>query len=141
MIENSKQVLIIGLSVMIGFVTALFLQQLGVFNHLLPSVEITQPQTISQAEDIQPALQGVPRLRAGCCGGGTQNTVQNGSAQGVKVGNRHCPVTGNPVDAMGGPIKHLYNGKIYNLCCPMCHHTFDSNPAYYAKIAENEAGS
>jgi YHS domain-containing protein len=39
---------------------------------------------------------------------------------------------------MGPGVKHLYNGKIYNLCCGMCPQTFDSNPAYYAKIAEDE---
>jgi len=152
MTENMKQGLTIGLSVMIGFASALFLQQLGVLNLNHPgsvtaqdqtSVEVAQPQTIQtipQTQETQPAIQGTTQLRrGGCCGGGGQNTVQNGSAQGVEVGNKHCPVTGNPVDAMGGPIKHFYNGKIYNLCCGMCPRTFDSNPAYYAKIAEDEA--
>jgi YHS domain-containing protein len=146
--ENMKQGLMIGLSVMIGFAVALFLQQLGVLNlnhsgsvtaQDQTSVEVAQPQTTVQPGETQPAVQGVPQLRGGCCGVGRQNTVQNGPLQGVEVGNKHCPVTGNPVDAMGGPIKHLYNGKIYNLCCPMCPHTFDSNPAYYAKIAEDDA--
>jgi YHS domain-containing protein len=102
MTENMKQGLVIGLSVMVGFAVALFLQQSGVLNLNPPGSVTVQEQTP------------------------------------VEVGNKHCPVTGNPVNAMGGPIKHLYNGKIYNLCCGMCPRTFDSKPAFYAKIAEGE---
>jgi YHS domain-containing protein len=57
----------------------------------------------------------------------------------IEVGNKTCPVSGNKVGEMGPPIKHEYNGKIYNLCCGMCPRTFDSDPAKYAKIAEDDA--
>lgn len=58
----------------------------------------------------------------------------------VEVGNKICPVTGNPVDdgSMGELIKHEYNGKIYNLCCKMCVKDFKKNPEKYSKIAEEE---
>jgi len=69
------------------------------------------------------------------------NSSQISSTQPVEVGNKHCPVTGRQVGEMGPVVKHLYNSKIYNLCCPMCHQTFDSDPEKYAKIAENEAVS
>lgn len=57
----------------------------------------------------------------------------------VKVNNTVCPVTGNPVEDMKNPATVEYNGKIYNLCCPMCKATFMSNPEKYSKIAEEQA--
>lgn len=58
-----------------------------------------------------------------------------------EVGNKICPVTGNPVDdgSMGEPVKYEYNGKIYNLCCKMCAKDFKKDPEKYSKIAEEEA--
>jgi len=57
----------------------------------------------------------------------------------IEVGNKTCPVSHEQVGQMGPAIKYEYNGKIYNLCCPMCKHTFASDPAKYAKIAEDDA--
>jgi len=59
----------------------------------------------------------------------------------VEVGNKICPVSGDRVagGAMGNkPITVEYNGKIYNLCCPMCIDVFKKNPEKYSKIAEDE---
>lgn len=56
----------------------------------------------------------------------------------VKVNNTICPVTGDPVN-MKDPVTVEYNGKIYNLCCPMCPATFKSNPEKYSKIAQDQA--
>ncbi len=63
------------------------------------------------------------------------------AVQTVEVGNKICPVSGRPVGQMGPAVKHEYKGKIYNLCCGMCPRTFDSDPAKYAKIAEDEVAS
>ena len=63
----------------------------------------------------------------------TQSTVQL-----VDVGNQHCPVSGDKVGEMGPPVKYEYNGKTYNLCCPMCIKSFKNNPEKYSKIAEDE---
>jgi len=59
-------------------------------------------------------------------------------AQPMEVGNKHCPVSGDKVGQMGPPIKFQYNGKTYNLCCPMCIKSFKNNPEKYSKIADDE---
>ena len=62
------------------------------------------------------------------------------SKKAVEVGNKICPVTGNPVDdgKMGEAVKYEYKGKMYNLCCKMCVKDFKKNPEKYSKIAEDE---
>jgi YHS domain-containing protein len=64
--------------------------------------------------------------------------VEQSSVQPIEVGNKHCPVSGDEVGQMGPPIKFEYNGKVYNLCCPMCIKSFKNNPDKYSKIAEDE---
>ena len=58
--------------------------------------------------------------------------------EAVKVGNKICPISGEPVTSMGEgfPIEH--NGKIYILCCAMCAADFKKDPEKYTKIAEDE---
>src|SRR3989338_6890644 len=62
------------------------------------------------------------------------------AAKAVEVGNKICPVSGNPADdgTMGETVKYEYNGKIYNLCCKMCVKDFKRDPEKYSKIAEEE---
>ena len=67
------------------------------------------------------------------------------ASKAVEVGNKICPVSGDKVPvpgekgAMGDKlVKYEYNGKIYNLCCPMCIKDFKKNPEKYSKIAEDE---
>ena len=55
-----------------------------------------------------------------------------------EVGNKICPVSGEKVGEMGDVVKYEYNGKVYNLCCPMCKKDFAKDPAKYSKIAEDE---
>ncbi|OGX11806.1 MAG: hypothetical protein A2351_07200 [Omnitrophica bacterium RIFOXYB12_FULL_50_7] len=52
----------------------------------------------------------------------------------VNVGNKMCPVTGDPVS---GKDFVVYKGKRYDLCCPMCKKSFLKNPGKY--IARMEA--
>ena len=73
-----------------------------------------------------------------CQSGETKAKAAAATTAPVKVNNTICPVTGNPID-MKNPITVEYNGKIYNLCCPMCPATFKANPEKYAKIAEDQA--
>ena len=56
------------------------------------------------------------------------------------VGNKLCPVSGNPVDdgSMGEAVKYVYNGKIYNLCCQMCVKDFKKSPEKYSAVAQKE---
>ena len=52
----------------------------------------------------------------------------------TRVNNLLCPVTGEKVD-MKNPVTVERDGKIYNLCCPMCIAEFKKYPAkYIAKI-------
>ena len=67
------------------------------------------------------------------------------AAKAIEVGNKICPVSGDKIPvpgekgAMGDkPVKYEYNGKIYNLCCPMCVKDFKKNPGKYSKIADDE---
>ena len=59
----------------------------------------------------------------------------------VEVGNKFCPVSKEKVGEMGEGVKFEYNGKIYNLCCPMCKKDFAKDPEKYSKIAEEEAAA
>ena len=74
-----------------------------------------------------------------------QQKESNPASEAVEVGNKICPVSGEKVPApgekgeMGEAVKYEYNGKIYNLCCPMCIKDFKKNPEKYSKIAEDEA--
>lgn len=63
------------------------------------------------------------------------------AVQPVEVGNKICPVGGEEVGQMGPAVKHVYNGKIYNLCCAMCAGDFDKDPEKYSKIAEDEVAA
>ena len=60
------------------------------------------------------------------------------ASQAVNVGNKLCPVSGEKVGEMGEVITIEHNGKIYNLCCPMCKKDFMKDPDKYTKIAEDE---
>ena len=97
-------------------------------------------------------------LTAGCVGAQQNSGVQQAAAAPeqavtttdtqaaapVEVGNKICPVSGEKIAApgekgeMGEAVKYTYNGKIYNLCCPMCTKDFKKNPEKYSKIAEDE---
>lgn len=65
-----------------------------------------------------------------------QPSAEPAQEAAVTVNNALCPVSGENVMAMGGGYKHEHGGKIYNLCCPGCVSTFESDPAKYSKIAE-----
>ncbi len=63
------------------------------------------------------------------------------TAKSVEVGNKLCPVSGEKVGTMGKGVQYKYNGKIYNLCCPMCKKDFKNNPDKFSKIAEEEVAA
>ena len=66
------------------------------------------------------------------------------TSKAIEVGNKICPVSGEKIlppgekSEMGEAVKYEYNGKLYNLCCPMCVKDFKKNPEKYSKIAEDE---
>ncbi len=54
----------------------------------------------------------------------------------VDVGNKICPVMGEPVD---GEHFVVYEGKRYGLCCPGCEKAFLADPmSYIAKMDTEE---
>ena len=62
------------------------------------------------------------------------------TAQAQNVGNKICPVMGNPI-AEDPKVTYEYEGKIYNFCCEACIVEFKANPAKYIKIIEQEKNS
>lgn len=68
-------------------------------------------------------------------------SVAQAKVKAVEVGNKICPVSGNPIAGGGmgkAAVKFEWKGKIYNFCCPMCIEEFKKNPEKYSKIAEDE---
>lgn len=55
----------------------------------------------------------------------------------VNAGNTVCPVLGTKVEP-GKALTVEYNGKLYNVCCPMCVGEFKKNPEKYAAIVEKQ---
>ncbi len=67
----------------------------------------------------------------------TQSRTEAPSA--LNVGNATCPVSGEKIGTMGEAAHYEYQGKIYNLCCPMCAKDFAKDPEQYSKKAEGAA--
>lgn len=78
------------------------------------------------------------------------NAAKDGSAKAaasaavnepVDVGNTVCPVTGEQIDPLT-KATYVYEGKIYNFCCPMCIPTFKKDPQkYIEKIEQGKAAA
>jgi hypothetical protein len=46
-----------------------------------------------------------------------------------------CPVTGEPLDSMGGPVRVEVAGRVVFICCKGCEAALRENPAkYLAKL-------
>jgi len=88
--------------------------------------------------------QKFPQQFRSCCGlsavrnAAAQTAVRNATSQSVQVGNKICPVTGNPIGVMGPGVQEEYKGKVYTLCCGGCIGIFESDPERYSKIADDE---
>jgi hypothetical protein len=42
-----------------------------------------------------------------------------------------CPVTGEPLDSMGGPVKVVVDGRMVFVCCKACVKPLQAKPAQY----------
>ena len=42
-----------------------------------------------------------------------------------------CPVSHEPLDAMGGPVDLVYNNRLVRFCCNGCVRQFNKNPAKF----------
>lgn len=58
-------------------------------------------------------------------------------AAAVNVGNKICPVMGEKIAELGKDTVE-YEGKIYNMCCPMCKDKFLADPAKYIAVVDQE---
>ncbi len=58
-------------------------------------------------------------------------------AAAISVGNKVCPVTGEKVAELGKDTVE-YEGKVYNMCCPMCKEQFLADPAKFIAIVDAE---
>lgn len=86
---------------------------------------------------------GVMAEPAGSAVGGDIHLATEEETQTLpNVGNKVCPVSGEAIGGdMGEGVKLVYNGKIYNLCCPMCQKSFRQEPEKFSKIAEDEVAT
>ena len=72
------------------------------------------------------------------CGAYAQSAAAGESAEGMDVGNKFCPLSG---DKAKPKFTSVYNGKRYSFCCKMCVRDFEKNPEKYLKeLAEVESG-
>ena len=72
-----------------------------------------------------------------------ENNAETGTslvAQVQNVGNKICPVMGNPI-VEDAKVTYEYEGKVYNFCCESCIGEFKKDPAKYIKIIEKEKNS
>ena len=82
------------------------------------------------------SLVGSGLVFAGCCGSGQAGCMKMASSKGqtesgaVNVGNKVCPVLGEPIDE-ANKATYEYKGKVYNFCCAMCIDTFKKEPQKY----------
>ena len=82
------------------------------------------------------SLVGSGLVFAGCCNSGQAGCMQMASSKGqaelgvVNVGNKVCPVLGEPIDE-ANKVTYEYKGKIYNFCCAMCIDAFKKEPQKY----------
>ncbi len=68
--------------------------------------------------------------------GATDQEKKETEPTAVDIGNKICPVSGNPVDSMGEAVTYTHEGKIYHLCCAGCIDKFKMELEYFIKKIE-----
>lgn len=101
------------------------------------------------------AVSGCAKDRAGCSGCSStastfnQNSTRLTSRSPVSdstdsigrtntIQHKLCPVTGEPLDSMGGAIPVEVNGNTLFVCCQGCVKSVKDNPEKYLAIARVE---
>lgn len=54
------------------------------------------------------------------------------------IGNKFCPVMGEPLGSMGKPVPVTVDGETLFVCCRGCVKKVKADPAKYFAIARNE---
>lgn len=52
-----------------------------------------------------------------------------------------CPVSGEKLGAMGGPVEVVYAGRLVKLCCDGCRKQFSATPHVFLKKLDEAAGA
>lgn len=55
------------------------------------------------------------------------------------VTQKLCPVTGEPLESMGGSIPVEANGETIYVCCQGCVRAVEKDPATYLAVVRNES--
>jgi Cu(I)/Ag(I) efflux system membrane fusion protein len=55
------------------------------------------------------------------------------------LAQRNCPVTGEALDSMDGPIKLTIDGRDVFICCEGCRESLEADPARYFAILDGAA--
>jgi len=80
-----------------------------------------EPKSAAPAMGNAPLVSGMAKLSAA--------DQKLAKAQGV------CPVSGEPLGAMGTPVRIEYEGTVVFFCCEKCKPKFEADPAkYMAKL-------
>jgi len=58
--------------------------------------------------------------------------------QALAARQKTCPVTGEPLDSMGGPVRVEVNGRTVFVCCKGCEPALRKNPAKYLSKLPNQ---
>lgn len=72
--------------------------------------------------------------------GAAETNKETFSEEGVNMGNKICPVSGEEIDE---ELKatYEYEGKVYNFCCASCIDEFKKDPDKYIKKVDEELKS
>ena len=72
-------------------------------------------------------------------GASYSQTIPSPPADGVARSQKLCPVTGEPLDSMGGSIPVSANGETIYVCCQGCVKAVKKDPQKYLAIVRNES--
>lgn len=83
-------------------------------------------------------LSGCARDRAGAYS--SSATAHNEHASSAPRSNRQrpCPVSGEPLESMGGAIPVTVNGETIHVCCRGCVDAVNEDPDKYLAIVRSE---
>ena len=83
-------------------------------------------------------LSGCARDRAAAHSGLATTQHEHGAPLARTAGQRSCPVTGEPLDSMGGAIPVTVKGETIKVCCQGCVKAVTKDPDKYLAIVHAE---
>jgi len=83
-------------------------------------------------------LSGCAQDRAGTHASSATAHHEHASSAPRAVGQKSCPVTGEPLDSMGGAIPVTVKGETVKVCCQGCVKAVKNDPDKYLAIVHAE---